>query len=52
MDDVLAFYVLLHVAEFFRRVITVGTGELGGAGLAANFRLHASHHLGYVLNKF
>jgi hypothetical protein len=51
MDDVFALYVFLHVAQLLRRVITIGTVELGGTGLSADFGLNASHHLGNVLDK-
>jgi hypothetical protein len=51
MDDVFALNVFLHVAQLLRRVITIGTVELGGTGLPADFGLNASHHLGNVLDK-
>jgi len=51
VDDVLALYVLLHVAELSRGVIAVGTVELGGAGLPADFGLNACSHLRNVLDK-
>ena len=50
VDDVLALYVLLHVAQLLRGVVAVGAPQPRGTRVTENFRLNAGHNLGNVIN--